>query len=72
MHYSLGTNNEKFNKPEADVIIQEESKVTILTWPPFTSIRDSALSEGHSALRTYRGGARGKGVYVSFWPGENK
>ena len=57
--------------PNMDIQLPEESKVTILTWPPFTSIRHSALSEGHSALRTYCGGPEGKGVYVSFWPGEN-
>ena len=58
--------------PETDVAIETESKVTILTWPAFTSIRHSALSEGHSALRTYRGGPENKGIYASFWPGDNQ
>ena len=62
--------------PETDAVPEIESKVTVLTWPSSyhfdKSTRHSALSEGHSALRTYRGGPNGKGVYVSFWPGENK
>lgn len=62
------------NNSTAEVTRGDE-KVTVITWPPSYSSgapRHSYLSEGHSALRTYRGGPDGEGVYISFWPGKNK
>jgi len=44
--------------------------VTIYTWPASENSSDRIQGMmGHSALRTYSGGSTGKGVYVSFYPG---
>jgi hypothetical protein len=57
--------------------------VTVLTWPPTAFSTESMTinsngseiklpSQGHSALKTYSGGPKDTGIYVSFWPGRCK
>jgi len=51
---------------------KDKSKcVTIYTWPASENSSERARGIlGHSALKTYSGGSSGKGVYVSFYPGD--
>jgi len=58
-------------------------RLSILIWPASESIEKEKTqkqgrmrnvihffrSQGHAALRTFKGGSNGEGIYVSFWPG---
>jgi len=46
--------------------VSDANKVTIYIWK-MNLARDRL---GHASMRTYKGGARGNGHYMSFWPAE--
>jgi hypothetical protein len=55
--------------------------VTLIIWPPSRlptiryanqQLHSGFPSEGHVALKTYKGGTTGQGEYISFWPGKCK
>jgi len=71
-------NQNPWSRRMTEEIKRREACVTVYTWPSATissevDYRDGTATRGrfgHSALKTYSGGSDGKGMYVSFYPGD--